>query len=601
MKPVRLAAAATLALPRWALYALGLLYILPGLIGRDPWKDDAASFGIMWTMAHGGMNDWLLPNVAGLPSPEEGPLAFWLGALGIKLFGWLVGDVLGARVSTIGIFVLGTVSLWHTAFRLGRRSESQPLRLAFGGQPEPDDYGRTLADTAVLIYLGCLGLLLQSHETLAVTLQGSLLAWFLYRSVRYIESADTRNAVLAGVALGALTLTRGIASPVVLLAALFLCTRFHKLPSLQTLRHLGVAAGTAVLVTLVWLAPALALQPYGQAPITEWLGWNASQLSVPTWTSLKAFFRVGIWYFWPAWPFAALAGWAWRRQHGLLHIILPTWFVGALALLIVCDPVPETGDLLKLLPPLSLMAAFGLPTMKRGTINAIDWFSVMVLTLLGGLVWLFWIAKLTGWPAQLAKNALKLVPGFHPEFGLAAFAVAAATTAGWFVLVYWRLSRQPSVLWRAVVLSSGGLILLWVLLMTLFLPDLNYARSYASVAQQIAARLPADADCIDTNVGPAQRASFAYFGHLPFAGLEGSQCSFLLLQDSTRNTGAATGASAGTPLAVNAGTTVLQLGDGYMGGKQVLATFRPRDWTLLWEGRRPSDRDERFRLFRRAR
>ena len=43
MKPVRLPAAATLALPRWALFALGLLYILPGLIGRDPWKDDAGS------------------------------------------------------------------------------------------------------------------------------------------------------------------------------------------------------------------------------------------------------------------------------------------------------------------------------------------------------------------------------------------------------------------------------------------------------------------------------------------------------------------------------------------------------------------------------
>jgi 4-amino-4-deoxy-L-arabinose transferase-like glycosyltransferase len=56
--------------------------------------------------------DWLLPNIAGLPTPDEGPLAFWLGALCIKLFGWLVGDVMAARLSTIGIFVMGTVSLW---------------------------------------------------------------------------------------------------------------------------------------------------------------------------------------------------------------------------------------------------------------------------------------------------------------------------------------------------------------------------------------------------------------------------------------------------------------------------------------------------------
>jgi 4-amino-4-deoxy-L-arabinose transferase-like glycosyltransferase len=585
MKPVRLPAAATLALPRWALYALGLLYILPGLIGRDPWKDDAPSFGIMWTMAHGGLQDWLLPHIAGLPAPEEGPLAFWLGALSIKLFGWLLGDVLGARVSTIGIFALGTVSLWHAAVHLGRRTEAQPLRLAFGGQPEPDDYGRTLADTAVLIYLGCLGLLLHSHETLAVTLQGSLLAWFLFRSVRLIEEMTTRNAVLAGVALGALALTRGFAPPLALLAALYVCTRVLKLPSAPTLRRLGQAAGAAIAVVLVWAIPATLVHPYGLSPVGEWFTWNADQLSVPGWHSLKAFCRVGIWYFWPAWPFAAWTAWAWRRQRGLLHIILPTWFVGVLTLLILCDPVPENGDLLKLLPPMALMAAFGLPTMKRGAINAIDWFSVMVLTLLGGLVWLFWIAKLSGWPAQLAKNVLKLVPGFKPEFGLLAFIVAAATSVGWIFLVHWRLSRQPSVLWRAVVLSSSGLILLWVLLMTLFLPELNYSKSYASVAQQIAARLPTGANCIDTNAGAAQRASFAYFGHLPFAPVDGAACNYMLLQDSVSH-----------PAPVQ--DSALQNGALVRGA--AAQPFRARDWTLLWEGRRPSDRDERFRLYRRA-
>jgi hypothetical protein len=169
--------------------------------------------------------------------------------------------------------------------------------------------------------------------------------------------------------------------------------------------------------------------------------------------------------------------------------------------------------------------------------------------------------------------------------GIVAFFVAAATTVGWIFLVHWRLSRQPSVLWRAVVLSSGGLILLWVLLMTLFLPDLNYGKSYASVAQQIAARLPADADCIDTNVGPAQRASFAYFGHLPFAPVDGGTCSFMLLQDSVGQKTAPHGP--------------MQNGALVRGGATL--PFRGRDWTLLWEGRRPSDRDERFRLFRRVR
>ncbi|HAT33831.1 MAG TPA: glycosyltransferase [Janthinobacterium sp.] len=573
MKPVRLPAAATLALPRWALFALGLLYILPGLLGRDPWKnDDAASFGIMWTMAQGGWQDWLWPNIAGLSMPDEGPLAFWLGALGIKLFGWLLGDLTGARLATIGVFVGGALSVWYTAFHLGRRNDAQPLRLAFGGQPEPDDFGRTLADAAVLIYLGCLGLLKHSHENTAEALQVAVLAYLLYRAVRYVELPSPGNVGLIGLALGGLTLARGWPTPLALTAALFLCTQFLRLPALRTLRDLGLALALATLITLLWLLPGEYLRPFHQSPLQAWMAWNATQLGWPSLLSLKFFYRVGMWFFWPAWPFAAWAVYAWRRQHHVLHIVVPLSFVIMLVLLALFHPNPEQGQLLPLLPPLAVMAAFGLLTMKRGAINAIDWFSVMVLTAGAAVLWLFWFATLTGWPAQLAKNALKLVPGFKPELDLLTFFVAACATAGWIALVHWRISRQPAVLWRAVVLSSGGLILIWVLSMTLFLPELNYSKSYASVAVQIEARLPPGTACLETNVGPAQRASFAYYGRLPFTGVEGGRCNVLLLQDSP---------------SVN-------------DNKEIPPQMRGKQWLKLWEGRRPSDAGERFRLYRRA-
>ena len=570
MKPVRLAAAATIALPRWALFGLGLLYILPGLIGRDLWKEDAGSFGIMWSMAQGGLHDWLAPHIAGLPVSDEGPLAFWLGALSIKLFGWLLGDVMAARVSTIGVFVLGTMSVWYTAFHLGRRPEAQPLRLAFGGQPEPNDYGRTLADTAALIYLGCLGLLQFSHDPLAVTLQGSLLAFFLYRAVRYVETPSVRNAALIGLSLGALILSRGWLTPLVLALTLLLCTRFLAMPVARTVAHVAQAGTAALVIAALWIVPALLL-PSAMSPVEQWMAWNLNQVGLPTLATLKSFFRVGIWFFWPAWPFAAWAIYAWRRQSHLLHIVLPLSFIVALSLLIICDPLLESGDLLKLLPPLAIMAAFGLPTMKRGTINAIDWFSVIVLSMMAALVWVYYVAKLTGVPAQFAKNVLKLVPGFVPQLSVLPVAVAAIATLGWLVLVQWRISRQPSVLWRAVVLSSGGLILIWVLAMTLFIPEINYARSYASTARELAARVPAGSNCIDSNVGRAQRASFAYYGRLPFANQRADQCNLLLLQDSVR----------------------------VPDSKEMLDEHGHLKWALLWEGRRPSDRDERFRLYKR--
>ena len=56
---VRLTASATSALPRWLLLAICIVYASFGLFGRDPWKnEDAAGFGVMWTMANGHVKDW---------------------------------------------------------------------------------------------------------------------------------------------------------------------------------------------------------------------------------------------------------------------------------------------------------------------------------------------------------------------------------------------------------------------------------------------------------------------------------------------------------------------------------------------------------------
>ncbi|WP_136418390.1 glycosyltransferase [Herbaspirillum sp. ST 5-3] len=570
MKPVRLPAAATNALPRWVLFALCLLYILPGLIGRDPWKtDDAAGFGIMWTMAHGGLDDWLWPHIVGLPAADKGPLAFWIGAFCIKLFGSVLGDAGAARIATVGFFLLGSLSVWYTTYLLGRRPEAQPLRLAFGGQPEPSDYGRTLADGALLIYLGCLGLLVHSHSTSAEALQVSLIAFSLYASARLFELRTWRAAALLGLALGLSVLARGWVLPLALWAGLLMLTSLRERSLL--LKLCAIVLPIAVMVAGSWILACRIVRPFNSSPYDAWMLWNYQQLALPSWDNIKHLFKNGIWFAWPAWPFAGWAVYAWRRQYQAPHITLPLSFFGVSILLILFSGHSDESILLPMLPPLAILAAFGLPTMKRGAINAVDWFSVMTLTTCAGFIWLGWIAKQTGWPAQLARNAFKLAPGFKPEFSLIACVVATLATAGWFVLVHWRVSRRPSVLWRAVVLSSGGVILCWLLLTTLWMPWINYGKSYAGVAKQLAEKLPQSQYCIDTNIGPAQRASFAYFGHVSFAQFDNAHCDYLLLQDNN-------------------------------GRKPNAKTTNPPSnaWRLLWNGRRPSDRDERFRLYQRV-
>lgn len=567
MKPVRLPASATNALPRWGVLALGLLYIFSGLIGRDPWKnDDAASFGIMWSMAHGNINDWLVPHIAGLPMPGESPLAYWIGAVCIRLFGQLLGDPMAARLSAVICFSIASLSIWYATYLLGCRGEAQPLRLAFGGQPEPKDFGRTLADGAFLIYLGCLGLLVQSHQTTAKALQIALVAYAIYGAICLFESRNVRHAMMLGISLGFLILTRGWVIPLSVLSGLLI---------LAVLREKSIA-GYLLLITLpvtamtasTWVLATYALLPEIMSRFVVWGTVNLQQLSWPSWEGLAYYFKYGIWFAWPAWPFAGWALYAWRKQRTALHIALPLTFFVSMTLAILLNPHPEEGILLPLLPPLVILAAFGLPTMKRGAINAVDWFSVMTFTTIAAFIWFTWIAKEFGWPVQLSKNVYRLAPGFKPDLDIIAIIIAILGTVCWLLLVHWRLSRQPAVLWRAVVLSSGGVILCWLLLTTIWMPWINYSKSYAGVAQQIEHHLPAVKQCVETNIGPAQRASFAYFGAIPFAEYGQQNCDFLLYQDSPANQ-----------------TDTMK------------AQF-PGSWKLLWTGRRPADRDERFRLYK---
>jgi 4-amino-4-deoxy-L-arabinose transferase-like glycosyltransferase len=570
MKPVRLPASATNALPRWLLFALCALYIIPGLVGRDPWKTiDAASFGIMWTMAHGGLDDWLWPHLLGVPAAEKGPLAFWIGALFIKLFGWLVGDALAARLSALVFFVIGTMSVWYATYLLGRRPEAQPLRLAFGGQPEPSDYGRTLADGALLIYLGFLGLLLQSHSASAEALQISLVALSIYAAARLFESPARRGAALLGITFGLMILTRGWVVPAGLLIGVMALAAM--LERRLVVRLLLVTVPIMLLIASSWLIASRIQRPFNSSPFDFWMIWNYGQFGMPSWTSLRYLFKNTIWFAWPAWPFAAWAIYAWRRDFRAPHIALPLVFLIAATALALLSPRPEEGNLLPLLPALAILAAFGLPTMKRGTINAVDWFSVMTLTAAAAFIWLGWIAMQTGWPARLARNAFRAAPGYEAEFSLVAFVVALLATISWVLVVHWRIARRPTVLWRAVVLSSGGVILCWLLLMTLWLPWVNYGKSYAGVARELSLELPPEPHCVETNVGPAQRASFGYFGGLAFARFEQTGCRYLLMQDYHRGP-----------------------------DPRSSLVWSGNEWELLWEGRRPADREERYRFYRRV-
>jgi hypothetical protein len=63
-------------------------------------------------------------------------------------------------------------------------------------------------------------------------------------------------------------------------------------------------------------------------------------------------------------------------------------------------------------------------------------------------------------------------------------------TLAWGAILVWRLGRHPPALWKGLVLSAAGLTLNWLLLMSLWLPLLNYGFGQAPVSRRVAALVP---------------------------------------------------------------------------------------------------------------
>lgn len=569
MKPFFVTTLQAAKMPRWLLLLMCTLYVVPGLVGRDPWRfEDAAGFGIAWTMstAPRGMFDWLAPNVVGAPVAEEGPLPFWLGALAIRLLPFLAPDtaVRGVAMAWLALFL---VCLWYCAYLLARRPEAQPAD-PFGASASRADYGRAIADSALLVTLATFGLLARAHETTAEAAQVAWVGVFLYGCALAIERPRVGGAI-AGLAVGLSLMSRGlpVAVPLALAAlalpALVGAYRLVARPMLAGFVPAAIAAGVP------WPALLWSTGEAGRGFLSDWLHWNRVQVSGPEAAGLLQLLETVPWFFWPAWPLAAWAAWRWRERRLEPAVAVPA--VTALLLAVPAFLSPRGGEsvLLPLVPPLALLAALGLPTIRRGLIGLIDWFAVMTFTLIGLVLWAYWIAFQTGWPPRMAYRAQQAVIGFVPEVHAIELALGLAATLAWIALVAWRVARHPKALWRTMILSAGGMVLAWSLLMTLWLPAGDHRKTYRDVAQQAGAVAAAVPGCVRTfGLDLAHRASFAYFGRLEIDDGR-PDCRWLLVVERAQ-----------APLDVE--------------------RLFGANWRVEWSGQRPADRQERFRLMQRA-
>ena len=369
-----------------------------------------------------------------------------------------------------------------------------------------------------------------------------------------------------GAALATAFLAAGLLPVLVLLPLVVITLALSEKRGSDALRLL---AGVLLALGLcaAWVLPVSLLHPqYGESLLRSELA--EFSRSVPL-NNLLRYLSMLLWYAWPALPLAAWALWSKRRVLKSRPLLLPLLAFFSTLLLLACLVPSRSAPALLLLPPLVLFAVPGVATLRRGAANAFDWFGMMSFTFFAALVWVGWSAMVFGWPERLARQAVRLEPGFVGQLSLPHAVFALALTLLWF----WLIATSPRSPMRSIMHWMAGLTLFWVLLATLWMPWIDYGKSYRSLSASLDKALPQHASCIaNVNLPASILASLDYFDGIqttPLDNRHGANCDLLLMRGQPRDPASITAAG----------------------------------WRMIWEGYRPSDRrdHEKLRLYQRGR
>lgn len=443
-------------MPRWALLLFCATYLLPGIFGRAPWRSaDITAIGVMDAMANGRI-PWLQPSLGGVVL-DAAPLPHWLGAMAIQVLPWLDASI-AARVP-FALLLAATMSLtWYAAFHLARTDAARPVAFAFGGEADLVAYARAVADGALLALIATLGLLLLGHETTPELAQLACTALLLWA----MAAAPFRNARPRLALMASLPLLAASGAPMMALAMGTVATVIAMRSQYDNVR-----------AVIPWIAGATLGAVIVGTVLGQW-HWTYGKAFTPA--SLLTSARMLVWFLWPAWLLALWTLWRWRRQTLHRHIAVPL----SIAIVAVVASMVMNGSqraLLLGLPAFAVLAAFALPTLKRSTGAAIDWFSMFLFSALAAFVWLVYASLQTGVPAWPLARVDRLYAGFKPSFSWPLLLLAVGGTVAWLGLVRWRTGRHRSAIWKSLVLPAGGVALSWLLVMTLLLPLADYVRS----------------------------------------------------------------------------------------------------------------------------
>ncbi|MDA8256561.1 MAG: glycosyltransferase family 39 protein [Betaproteobacteria bacterium] len=521
-------------------------YLLPGLIGHDPWKqDETYIFSIVHHLLQSG--DWVVPQLVGEPFMEKPPLYYWVAALLAHVFSSSLPLYDGARLAT-GLFMATNFAAIGLAARHW--------------------WGAGHGRIAVLVLMACFGLLYESHIMITDV---PMLTGFAIASYGFALSRERYLAggIWLGTGVGVGFLAKGLLVPGVIgVTAVALPLLFPNWRHRAYARVLLVAAAAALPWLLIWpialyqRSPQLFYDWFWLNNVGRFLGFSVPRLGASNepWFWLKTL----PWFAFPALPLAMLSVWQQRRefsrspplQYGLVA------FTVCLAVLLVSASARNAYGL-PMLAALAVLAAPAVANLPDRLSRYLDAASRILFTGLACLIWAVWIVLIVTGRAPDWKFLTRALPvDYVMPFIPVAVAAAVLATLAYLLAWVW----LPRIRGRAIVSMAAGTTLCWLLLATLWLPWVDAAKSYRSVFLAMQPHLPIKYRCVESvGLGESESAMLLYFSKIRTLSRElhpNAVCDVLLVYSVNA-----------PPLAVE------------------------RSWRPIWEGDRPGDTRERFSLF----
>ena len=498
---------------RWkavALFALIGFWLLSGIVGRDPWKPDPVYLGILQSLleqiASGG-RDWWTPTVAGVAQDNEIILIHWLNAPVVLLAKLLLPLHEAARVSSVIWTALGIAAIALAARRWS---------------------GGHISFLAAIITIGCIGLYDRAHSYVPDIAVFAAMAFALYGTAE-LPSHPRRATALLTAAIVVAFAARSVLGFVVLALPIGLLCFAPVFSMYRVALVRALLFGTVICG--FWIVAFSLRDAVG---FEDWMDSDFGlKLEDRERFGPLAYLGTVLWFAWPAWPIAVWLitlrvrgfGGGWQRG----EVVAPvTFFLSGYAALVALTE-PRDIYAVYLLPPLIILAAFGVDTLKRTWYALIDWFGILVLGLTAILAVLVASALYYGWPPMIAERIAAYVPGFKgasPWFG---YGIAMVAFVIWIALI--QPAHQHAR--RALINWAGCVTFLWVVAQALLATPHNYTITYRDVFTQMVKAWPKTGCVSSIELSTSQAAMlFYYTGRItePVEAVTDAQCGFVLLQ-----------------------------------------------------------------------